>query len=760
MSFRPVPIAAGPAPTGQQLLFTPGPRLGWVFRDRRETALAYPEPRPDPRVIQAQAAARAAGAELAWTRAWRWAGKPSIALAVILVLLAGCQESVEASFNPVLTLVIVVVLCGPGLGYTGWCWLRRDQARTLPPEREYHQALAEWEERAAGHENAELARLAGQPEWGSVLLPGYRTDIFGGTLAGWQGLLTVHGASILAQRPLLTVDLTGQHAAGMLSAAARDAGISSATYHLPQQLGSCGLLTELTPAQLADAVAEALHARAPDGARADRSVDVWILQQLTGALGGNASPQRLAAAIRAALGHIAPNGLLSPGEQELIAGRLFPDAYRQQIAANLVRLDAVLGELAAHAGAGWPQKPARYTCVSVDTVTRSAAGEVLTALLMQWLTVQVSAATTAVPAVIIAGADEIAGPHAERLSGACERRGVPVTLMFRHLRDDAARLIGGGTAAFMRLANHTEAEQAATYIGRRHTYVISSYTATRGGNQTSTQGSSDGYGTSDSRSDSRNRGWQDSGLFASAAPPAAGAAPTAPAPPETGPPPHPRPTAPAGARRRPGSGSTSTPSSPQPCRTCPSTPCCSPTGPAAACNSMRSNATRRSPASPASAPRRCRRQAASSTAMCRCTATRRPPSPTPPTRPSPPPPSTRRAQPSTPARNRSRPGPASSRSCRGGRRTSLPISNDHAARAGHRPYVRPRTTSAGDPALERPGPDATAEPARRQARPPAAARTIRRPLPASAAPLTRPSASSADRTSRSWHHRQRRVPGG
>ena len=126
---------------------------------------------------------------------------------------------------------------------------------------------------------------------------------------------------------------------------------------------------------------------------------------------------------------------------------------------------------------------------------------------------QVSAATAAVPAVIIAGADEIAGPHAERLSGACERRGVPVTLMFRHLRDDAARLIGGGTAAFMRLANHTEAEQAAAYIGRRHTYVISSYTATRGGNQTSTYGTSDGYGTSDSRSDSRNRGWQGSGFF-------------------------------------------------------------------------------------------------------------------------------------------------------------------------------------------------------------------------------------------------------
>ena len=99
MSFRPVPTAAGPAPTGRQLLFTPGPRLGWVFRDRREIALPYSEPRPNPQVIQAQAAARAAGAEQSWARAWRWAGKPSIALAVILVLLAGCQKSDTGIMN-------------------------------------------------------------------------------------------------------------------------------------------------------------------------------------------------------------------------------------------------------------------------------------------------------------------------------------------------------------------------------------------------------------------------------------------------------------------------------------------------------------------------------------------------------------------------------------------------------------------------------------------------------------------------------------
>jgi hypothetical protein len=46
MSLQPAPAPGGPVPVGRQLLFTPGPRLGWVFRDRRETALPYPEPRP------------------------------------------------------------------------------------------------------------------------------------------------------------------------------------------------------------------------------------------------------------------------------------------------------------------------------------------------------------------------------------------------------------------------------------------------------------------------------------------------------------------------------------------------------------------------------------------------------------------------------------------------------------------------------------------------------------------------------------------
>jgi len=516
MRNSPVPAATGPVPAGQPelLLFTPGPRLGWVFRDRRELAAPYPEPEPNPQAIQAQAAARMTAAEQAWGRAWKWIGKPSIALALLLVLLAGCAESVSGSFNLGATAVAIVVLCGPGFGYAGWRWLQRERARDSPPHQEYKQALADWDQRATGHESAELARLAGQPEWGSATVPARRTDIFGGTIVGWQALLTVHGASLLAQRPLLAVDLTGRHTLGQLTATTQRRGIPGITYRLPHDLGRCGLLAELSPAQLADAIAEALHAGTPGGTRTDRAVDAWVLHQLTGALSSRGvTPQRLAAATRAALGHMIPGDILSPAEQELIAGDLFPAAYRQQAAASLMRLNAVLAELAAYAADGWPTQAARYTCLALDAGPRTASGELLAALIVQWLTVQVAAAPGNPPAVVIAGADEITKGHLERLTDACELRGVPVTLLFRHLCDDAAGMLGGGTTAFMRLGNYTEAEQAAAYIGRRHTFVVSSYTATRGGNQTSTHGGSDGYSTGDSSSDARTRGWQSDGVL-------------------------------------------------------------------------------------------------------------------------------------------------------------------------------------------------------------------------------------------------------
>jgi hypothetical protein len=515
MSIQHVPPApALPGREPQAMLFTPGARLGWIFRDRRTLLAPYPEPEPDLKKLREQAVARTAAAQARYSRARRWAGKPSLIAAVVLVLLAGCAKAVNSGADTGRTLLTVLILCTPGLVWTAVCRYRRDQAAAAQPDQEYRQVLAAWQQGADAHQQAQLAGMGEVDDWGSAEPPGLRTDVFGGSWWGWQALLTTHGTSILAAQPLLVMDLSGQLVSGELTATARNAVGQVAQYVLPADLDRCGLLSRLSGPQFAEALAEAIHAGTPGGARADRAIDVRILSQLIAALDGDISPVRLAAATQAALGHPADPGLLTAQEEALTAGELFPPEYRQQIGPNLVRLDAFLTDLARYAGraATEPVVPAYYTCLALDTTARSTRGELLTALAVQWLTVQVSGSTASAPAVIIAGADELTRAHLERLADACERRGVPLTLMFRHLRDDALAVLGGGTAAFMRLGHHGEAEQAASYIGRQHKFVLSQLTATLGGNETHTRTDTEGYGVTDSRSFGSTRGWTEDPL--------------------------------------------------------------------------------------------------------------------------------------------------------------------------------------------------------------------------------------------------------
>jgi hypothetical protein len=441
-------------------------------------------------------------------------------VAVALLALAGCAKAINPAAHPAGAVIAAIVVSVPGLAWTGWRWRQHLQARTADPRQLYAQAHREWEQRAAEHVRAGLASMAHLPQWGSAVPPARRTDIFGGTLAGWQSLLTVHGASLLAGQPLLVADLSGQLPSGPLAALARQAGIPTAAYLLPGDLDRSGLLARLTSDQFADALIEAIHAGSP-ATRADRAVDVRVLEQLTAAVSdGGFTPARLAAAVQAALGHPVPPGLLAEPETDLITGSLFPDGSRPQIMPNLIRLDAFLSGLARHVGTGPPvAPPAAYcTCLAIAPGAHSARTEMLTALVIEWLTVQVTSSTATTPAVIIAAADEITRPHAERLAGACEQRGVPLTLLFRHLREDTALgMIGSGSTAFMRLGNHAEAEQAATFIGRQHTFVLSGFTVTNGGSQSSSHSATQSRGTAQSRGISRTRGWTEDHLEARSA---------------------------------------------------------------------------------------------------------------------------------------------------------------------------------------------------------------------------------------------------
>jgi hypothetical protein len=481
--------------------------------------------------MRAAAAQQAESAQKAYRKIRKFLGIPSTLLFVVLLLANGCAANINGSGPPLVSDLIALVICGPGMTLTFLRWRKARQAAAtvIRVDDDHQRAIAAWQQREEAWQRAELTRLEQVDEWGSAMLPSgtLRTDVFGGSLRGWQALLTTHGTSLLASQPLLTVDLTGEVIGQELTDTARAAGVPTAVWLLPAQLGSSGVLAGLSAAQFADALAEAVHVDGTAGAaRTERAVDTRVLEQLHGALGVDVTPGRLAAAVRAALGHVDRPGVLSPPvlsqeEQALISAELFPPEYRRQIEPNLVRIEAFLTALAQHTDLGntgqpgqapvTPEPPAYYTCLALEPAARSARAEVLAALAIQWLTVQVTGSNDPAPAVVIVGADEISRPHLERLAGACERRGVPLTLLFRHLRDTGLGMLGGGSAAFMRLGHHAEAEQAAAYIGRQHQFVLSQVTATLGGSDTHTLTQTEGQTVTDTIHIGGHPGWKAAG---------------------------------------------------------------------------------------------------------------------------------------------------------------------------------------------------------------------------------------------------------
>ena len=224
-------------------LFIPGLRLGWTFRDRRSLAAPYREPQPDPEVVREQISERAASAQVRYARARRWLIKPSLAAGLILLLLGGYALGSGRMAAGTVTLIGAVAVTVSGLGYTIRCWWRRGRTAAARPEESYRRELAAWQQRVVTHEQAELARIGDVPQWSVASPPTLRTDVFGGSLAGWQALMTVHGTSILAAGPLLVMDLSGQQVSSDLTWAAQAARVPTARYVLPGDLGRCGLLS-------------------------------------------------------------------------------------------------------------------------------------------------------------------------------------------------------------------------------------------------------------------------------------------------------------------------------------------------------------------------------------------------------------------------------------------------------------------------------------------------------------------------------------
>ena len=188
-------------------LLAPGERLGWTFRDRNLLRRAFPEPAP---VLAAVPPQVHAAADRARQRLGRRLGL-GIGFGLLVTGFLGCCAGVvggpsgdAASATPVwlfaglaglATVAVVGVVIGHYVNATSQVGRVEAQLRAR-----HGQELAGWRQRLAGFEAAEQQRVDAMLEWGAAApAPGSRrTDVVGGTLWGWEALLTVFGASMLA----------------------------------------------------------------------------------------------------------------------------------------------------------------------------------------------------------------------------------------------------------------------------------------------------------------------------------------------------------------------------------------------------------------------------------------------------------------------------------------------------------------------------------------------------------------------------------
>ncbi|MEU8816127.1 hypothetical protein [Actinoplanes sp. NPDC048796] len=483
-------------------LATEGERLGWLFSDRNLYRRRFTEPPPQPAPLPPELGERLARAERGTTRRVLI----SIGAGLLLAVLIGCCGGVLARDDSDSARTVVFLFAGLAFvaGIAGAViaalmpgWARKAVATARQKAQdEYARDHAAWDSRRQWHDQQQQQAVDARTEWSAASpSPGTRrVDIIGGTMYGWEAVLTVFGGSLLATRGrMVLADFTGEALSGELIRLAETTNRSVRELVLPEQLAEFDLVAGLTPAELVDGLVEAMYGDAPEGNRAERSQDALLLTEVSTILAPRLTMGRLLAALRVLAGRPA-SPLITPSEREQLLSLQFDPA-------RVRRIEAFLHPLEEMGSAGAAEGVADLTCLVAGGEGGQAQNELLKDLTVQWLGRQVRRAEPPIGSLILLGADEIHHRALERLSTLCERRGIRLVLFFAHLRADSLRTIGGGEVALMRLGNHQEAQQAAEFVGRGHKFVLSRLTRSLGGEETHTL--ADTYGESESKGGER-----------------------------------------------------------------------------------------------------------------------------------------------------------------------------------------------------------------------------------------------------------------
>ncbi|GAA2755531.1 hypothetical protein [Actinopolymorpha rutila] len=379
----------------------------------------------------------------------------------------------------------------------------------------------EWARRRAEHDRVRTA--AERPQRWEPVRPvtTHRVDVYGGDPDGAGALLLSVAGSLLDTGAEVTlVDLSQDGISHSVTRKAREDHRAVEAVLLPDGLAALDLLAGLSAEDVGGVVAEAVHVtereRAPGG---DRTLDATLIEQLCGCLSGPLTFTRLHASVRVVAYQEACPPQLTREEYDRLTG-LLGEGARRSTEARLFRLAAALRRLAAlesesRPGAGSegsPAEPAARPALKVWELSERVgdlAGDLLAHVVFQVLLYRLRGEEDLSGQVVaLVGADRFRRTHIERLDRLARRRGVRLVLLFRHLREDAVEVLGGGEAVmFLRLGNAREAEQAAAFIGRDHRLVLSQFTVSRSASLATTVGTSRADSVSDQQAKTSGRQW-------------------------------------------------------------------------------------------------------------------------------------------------------------------------------------------------------------------------------------------------------------
>jgi hypothetical protein len=370
-------------------------------------------------------------------------------------------------------------------------WLRH----CLHEHEQYQARLREWQARQDARRHTEQERHAAQQCWYPIQPAGPldRVDLCGGTTHGWAAWLSTVGTSLIAtERQVTVLDLTREAVADVLADNVAAGGHPADRLVLPDQWHDRDIFAGHPAGQVAEVLAESVHATEAQASHRDRSMDLRILGEICGFLEPPHTLARIAAALRVVLRREPPpennRGDLSTAEYGVIADA-FGEIARRQVEQRSAVLEAVLHPLAtlsrtATGGESTPVSRPVLRVLSVSDSASEAAVDLLNQLLLQLALLDMRTAGTrriGDQVLIVAGADMLRRTHLENLTRLARLRGFRLAFMFHHLREENIELLGaGGVVYVMRLGNTTEATKAAEFIGRHHKFLLHQYTLTEG----------------------------------------------------------------------------------------------------------------------------------------------------------------------------------------------------------------------------------------------------------------------------------------